>query len=128
MQRVSIALVLLVALVNLAPVLGVLSAERLQALYGIPIAGPDLEILMRHRALLFAVVGALLVAAAFHPPLRGVAVAAGLFSMLSFAALAWGVGGANEALRRVAWIDVVASLLLVAAFALDLASAESPSP
>ena len=115
MRVLSTVLFLLVAAVNLLPVAGVLSKARLEGLYGVPIPDADLEILLRHRAVLFAIVGGLLVAAAFHPPLRPAAVAAGLASMLSFVALAFWVGGSNAALRRVALVDVAASLALVAA-------------
>ena len=100
---------------NLAPVSGVASAERLRALYGVSLADPNLLILLRHRALLFGIVGGLLLAAAFHLPLRPVALAAGLVSMLSFVVLAHAVGGFNAELARVVRIDVGASLLLAVA-------------
>lgn len=108
-------LFLLVGIVNLLPVVGVTSAERLSRLYGVAVDGPDLAILLRHRAVLFGIVGALLVAAAFSPGLRSIAVAAGLLSMLSFVAIARLENGANAELRRVAWVDVAASVLLVIA-------------
>lgn len=107
------------AVVNLAPVSGVLSVVRLESLYGIPFADPSLEILMRHRALLFAVVGVALLVAAFRPRLRLAAGAAGLFSMLSFVLLVGIVGGSNENLVRVAMVDCVASALLIPAMLLD---------
>jgi hypothetical protein len=109
---------LLAAIVNLFPVLGVLSTARLEALYGVPIADPNLAVLMRHRALLFGIVGALLAIGAFHPPLRPLAGAAGFVSMLSFVALALGAEH-NPLLRRVLWVDVAASLVLAAGLALD---------
>jgi len=115
MRAFSTALFLLVAAVNLVPVVGVLSSARLEALYGVPIRDPNLEILLRHRAVLFAIVGGLLAAAAFHPPLSAAAVGAGLASMLSFVVIAFSLGGHNAALRRVALVDVAASLVLVAA-------------
>jgi hypothetical protein len=115
MRALSTALFLLVAAVNLLPGAGVLSSARLEALYGVPIRDPNLEILLRHRAVLLAIVGGLVAAAAFHPPLRAAAVAAGLVSMLSFVAIAFSVGSHSAALRRVALVDAAASLVLVAA-------------
>ena len=119
MKALSTVLFLVVALVNLTPGLGVLSAQRLEVLYGVALADPDLVILMRHRAVLLAIVGGLLAAAAFQPQLRTAAVVAGLVSMLSFVALAASAGGGSPPLRTVAIIDVVATLALVVAAVLD---------
>lgn len=41
-----------------------------------------------------------------------------MISMLGFLALAWQVGGYNELLAKVVWIDVVASVLLAVAMIL----------
>lgn len=106
---------LLVASVNLAPVLGVVSVSRLEALYGIEVTGPDIEILLRHRAVLFAVVGLLLLLGAFRPALRPLAVSFGLLSMLSFVVIALLVGDHGSAVGRVVAVDVVAAVVLVAA-------------
>jgi hypothetical protein len=119
MTKVANALIGLCVLVNLGPVVGVLGAERLRGLYGLAFEDPNLLVLMRHRALLFGVVGMLLVAALFRPELRLVAMVAGLFSMLSFVAIALLASELNPELRRVMWIDVVASVALAGAFILD---------
>ena len=65
--------------------------------------------------MLIGIVGCRLVAAAFRAPLRLAAVAAGLVSMLSFVAVAHGVGDFNAELYRVVIVDLVASLLLLGA-------------
>lgn len=119
MRTFATALLLLAAVANLLPVLGVLSAARLESLYGVLLQDPNLAILLRHRAVLFAIVGGLLGVAAFHPPLRSFAITAGLVSMLSFVALAGLTGDYNPQLRRVVLVDVIASLGLVAAALLD---------
>ena len=119
MKLLVAALLLGAGLVNLVPVLGVLSSGRLHALYGVSTSDPNQEILLRHRAVLFAIVGALLVAAAFDPSWRRAAIAAGLVSMLSFVAIALLVGDYNPLLRRVVIVDVVASAGLVLAAVLD---------
>ena len=119
MRTVTTALILGAGVVNLLPAIGAFSAERLQSLYGVIIDDPNLAILMRHRAVLFAIVGALLVASAFHPALRHVAFAAGFVSMGSFVALAFLIGDYNPALRRIVWVDVIASLGLVVAAVLE---------
>jgi hypothetical protein len=119
MRAIVTGLFLLAALVNLLPVVGVLSTSRLEGLYGLVVQDPNLAILLRHRAVLFAIVAGLLGLAAFHPPLRALAISAGLISMLSFVAIAGLVGEYNPLLRRVVLVDVVASLALIAAGLLD---------
>ena len=104
---------ILVALVNLGPVIGVASAARLNNLYGITIANPNVEILLRHRAVLFGIVGLLLLLAAFKPSLRLVAVSFGLLSMLSFVFVAVVVASYSPEIGRVLVIDVAASVILV---------------
>jgi len=122
------ASILLVAVVNLVPVSGLFSAGRLEALYGLALEDPNLLILMRHRAVLFGIVGGLLAVSAFHRPLRPAGFAAGLISMLSFVLLAVLVGDYSEALRRIVVVDLVASAVLVGAVVLDHRAAPSGTP
>ncbi len=117
MHRFVAAMLVIVAVIHLLPVAGVLGVERLGALYGIAIDDANLEILMRHRAVLFGLVGAFLLLAAFTPRLQPAAFTAGLVSVLSFLALAAGVGGYNSELARVIRADVIALACLVAGLA-----------
>jgi hypothetical protein len=119
MRALVTVLLLLAAAANLLPVLGALSTARLEALYGVVIQDTNLAILMRHRAVLFGIVGSLLAVAAFHAPVRPLAIPAGLVSMLAFVAIAGSVGDYNPLLRRVVIVDVAASVALVAAAVLD---------
>ena len=109
------ALMLVAAAINLAPVLGAFAPERMTVLYGVALDDPNLQILMRHRAVLFGIVGGLLVAAAFHAPLRTVGYAVGFTSMVSFLLVAWAVGGTSSEIQRVIVIDVVGIAALVGA-------------
>ena len=115
MNRLATVLYFLVGVVNFVPVVGALSAERLEKLYGLYLGDPNLIILMRHRAVLFGIVGGLLLVAAFHRPLRPTAFAAGLVSMLSFVLIAYLVGDFGAPLQRVVVIDIVATLMLLGA-------------
>lgn len=118
------------ALVHLLPLIGVLGGERLQSLYGVAIEGPDLQILMRHRAVLFGLLGTYLLAAAFIPVLQPTALGAGLVSVLSFLALAWTTEGYNASIARVVAVDVVAlvALLIGTAAYFVIRSRGWPSP
>ena len=106
-------MLVLVGVIHLLPLSGVLGSERLASLYGLHFNEPNLEILMRHRAVLFGLLGAFLVFAAFKPAFQTVAFIAGFISVASFLYLAWAIGGYNEQVGRVFVADVVALVFLV---------------
>lgn len=114
MQNLVSAMFLVVAVIHLLPVSGVLGAKRLAALYGISFDDPNLAILMRHRAVLFGLLGAFLAAAAFRPALQPAGFIAGFVSVVSYPYLAWSTGSFNANLRRVLVADLVALACLVA--------------
>lgn len=120
MSKLIAGLLLVAGIIHLLPLGGILGGERLNALYGLTLDEPNLQILMRHRAVLFGLLGALLVAAAFIAELRGMALIGGLVSVLSFLLLAWGEPAYNEALRRVVIADWVALACLLLALGLQL--------
>ncbi|MFM7505133.1 MAG: phosphopantetheine adenylyltransferase [Rubrivivax sp.] len=115
MRFVVPAVLLLVAAIHALPLLGVLGAARISGLYGIAVDDPNLEILMRHRAVLFGLLAAFLAYAAFHRPLHGLALIGGAVSVVAFLALALSVGRYNPAIGTVVRVDVVALLLLALA-------------
>jgi hypothetical protein len=115
MRHVWTFLVLVAAAINLAPVLGAVAPERMAALYGVNLEDPNLQILLRHRAVLFGLVGGLLLVAAFHPPLRMVGYAVGFSSMVSFLLIAWLVGEYGAEIQRVIRVDLVGVAALAGA-------------
>jgi hypothetical protein len=115
MRFVVPAVLLLVAAIHALPLLGVLGAARISGLYGIAVDDPNLEILMRHRAVLFGLLAAFLAYAAFHRSLHGLALIGGAVSVVAFLALALSVGRYNAAIGTVVRVDVVALLLLALA-------------
>lgn len=123
MSKLIGALLLVAGIIHLLPLIGVLGGDRLNALYGLALDEPNLQILMRHRAVLFGLLGALLVTAAFVPGLRGLALLGGLISVISFLLLAWSAPLYNEALRRVVVADWVALACLLLALPLHLRTA-----
>jgi hypothetical protein len=113
-MRYLVSLMLVVAaVIHLLPLSGVLGGERLAALYGLPFGEPNIAILMRHRAVLFGMLGLFLLVAAFAPQLQVAALGAGLISVVSFLWLAWSIGGYNAQIARVFAADVVALVCLV---------------
>ena len=113
MRYLVSTMLLVVAVIHLLPLSGVSGGERLATLYGISANEPNLAILMRHRAVLFGLLGLFLLYAAFSPPLQTLAFIAGFISVVSFLWLAWAVGGYNSQVARVVMADVVALVCLV---------------
>lgn len=112
------AMLVVVAIIHLLPLSRVLGPERLATLYGLDFAEPNLAILMRHRAVLFGILGSFFLAAAFRPAWQPLEFVAGFVSVVSFLWLAWSIGGYNALIGRVVladWIALVA--LAVGSFA-----------
>lgn len=103
----------IVGMIHLLPLSGVLGSERLADLYGLQFSESNLEILMRHRAVLLGLLGVFFVLAAFKPALQSVALLGGFISVVSVLALAWSVGYHNVQVGRVFTADMVALACLV---------------
>lgn len=114
--------VLVAGIIHLIPGIGLLSAARLKTLYGVELHDPKTILLLRHRAILFAILGTYFVTAAlFQPGWRILAAVVALVCMLSFIALAREVR--SPGIQRLARVDLVVSVLLAAALALRLLTA-----
>ncbi len=107
MQVLIIGGFLIAAIINFLPVMGIAGAPQLERMYEVSIEGSDMAVLMRHRAILFGVVGALLATAAFVPSFRFAAFLAGMVSMVSFLVFQALEGDTNAALGKVAMADYV---------------------
>ena len=118
MILLSKLLLLIAGLINFMPVIGVLSGGRIAGAYGIEINGPDLELLLRHRALLFGLVGGFLLVSVFVPDWQWPAIAMAGLSMIGFLYLAWALSPVNAALLRVAVADLIGLFCLVAGAAI----------
>lgn len=103
----------LVGVIHLLPLGGVFGGSRLFDLYGVEFVEPNLEILMRHRAVLFGLLGSFLLFAALKKSFQLAAFVAGWISVLAFIYLAWSVGGYNEHIGKIILADMVAAVLLV---------------
>jgi hypothetical protein len=120
MRFVVPAVLLVVAAIHALPVIGILGANQLSRLYGLPVNDANLELVLRHRALLFGLLAAFLGYAAFKPELHRLALIAGVASVSSFLVLAALVGPYNQAIATVVRVDWVALALLVVAAVVHL--------
>ena len=113
MRFIVPAVLVFVALIHALPIMGVLGAAKLSQLYGIPVREENLELLLRHRAVLFGLLAAFLAYAAVRPELHRIALGAGFVSVISFLVLAHPSVLLNTALTAVVRADRVALVLLV---------------
>ena len=106
-------MLVIVGLIHLLPVSGIFGSDRLAALYGLSFSEPNLAILMRHRAVLFGLLGLFFIFAAFKPVYQPIAFIGAFISVISFLWLAWAVSGYNAQVGRVFAADVIALVCLV---------------
>src|SRR5690606_27853349 len=88
------------------------SVDRACAVYGLEPVEGDLRLLLRHRGMLFAILGAGLLLAVFRPRLRTAAITVNAVSMAGFLALVPFEQPVGPALLRVAKVDAVGLILL----------------
>lgn len=124
---VSVCL-LIVGLIHLLPVTGVIGSERLLTLYGVALTDPNHLILMRHRAVLFGLLGAFMIWAAFRPVLQPAAFVLAFVSVISFLWLAWSTDRYNAELARVVFADIIALVMLLAAVIVRFIDAGRSTP
>lgn len=125
MNKIVMALLIFVGLINFLPVIGVISAAKITQAYSVELASNDLVILMRHRALLFGIVGGFILYSVIAPQHQVVAMVMAAISMAGYLGLMWSVGGYNSSIFRVAIVDMVGIGLLVTAAVLKYVTARS---
>ena len=113
------------AIINLLPVVGVFGNSWLKSLYGFDVSGADLEILLRHRAVLFGIVGVFLLAGVVWPNVRTSAILVAAASMASFIVVALIVGEYSSAITKIVLADVIGLAALLPAFVVGHLSHQS---
>lgn len=99
--------------INLLPSLLAFFPDRIAKSYGIEIADVNYELLLRHRAILFGVIGGFMILSALKRIHYKAATTIGLISMISFILLFLLIGdGISPELKKVMIIDVVATVIL----------------
>ena len=112
-DKIAAVILFIVGTINLLPMIVFFDATKTARLYGLPIEGESLTILMRHRAVLLGLVGLALIAAAIKPEFRVLAIALALISKLAFIFLTFTASDYTAEIRQVALIDVGAIVLLL---------------
>ena len=113
-DKIAAIILFIVGIINLLPVIVFFDSGKTVSLYGVPIEGESLTILMRHRAVLLGLIGSALIFAAFKPEFRVLAILLALISKLTFVFLTFTASSYTAEVRQVALIDVGAIVLLLA--------------
>jgi hypothetical protein len=116
-------LLVVVGIIHLLPLPGLLGSSQLATLYSLDFADPNLAILMRHRAVLFGLLGIACLTAAFRREWQNAVIAAAAVSTIAFLLLAYSTGSYNAAIARIVTADMVAVVCLVAATVLRMLQA-----
>lgn len=100
-------------LINLLPALLAFLPGKISKSYGIDIPNANYELLLRHRAILFGIIGGLMIFSAITRKHYEIATTAGLISMISFIILYFLIGkDINSELKKVMIADSIATAML----------------
>ncbi|MEO1081634.1 MAG: phosphopantetheine adenylyltransferase [Pseudomonadota bacterium] len=117
-QSIYLGCIALVGIVNALPVVGALGASQLASAYGIALPSDSIVLLLRHRAILFGIMGAFVLVSLARPEYRIAAFVMAGTSMLSFLVLAGHSGVVNESIRKIVTVDVIGLTALAVAVVL----------
>ena len=112
LDKIISIILFIVGIINLLPLIVFFDVTKAAKLYGFPIEGESLIILMRHRGVLLGIVGIALIVAAIRPEFRILAISLALISKFAFIFLTFTSANYTPEVRQVALIDVGAIVLL----------------
>lgn len=119
-ENIISALILIAGVINFVPVIGIASKSKLEKLYGITIADDNTEILMRHRAVMFGLLGGFMIYAALSQTLQVWAISGGLISMITFIIFSRAASGYTNHIRKIVKADILGIICLLIAGSLML--------
>ncbi len=104
-------------MINMLPSILAFLPNKIGSSYGIEIPNSNYELLLRHRAVLFGIVGGILIYSAITKKNYSMAVLIGLVSMVSFIILLkLSDGEINAELNKVMNIDIIGIIILLIGF------------
>lgn len=110
---------LIAGVINLLPSFLAFLPNKISRSYGIEMPNKNIELLIRHRAILFGIIGGLMIYASLVKMYYDLATIVGLISMVSFILLYFKIGKEiNINLQRVMIIDIVGTIILCLGFIL----------
>jgi hypothetical protein len=107
----------LAGIINLLPSLLAFLPNKIFKSYGVTVPDGNYELLLRHRAVLFGIIGGLMIFSAVTKKLYMAATLSGFVSMASFILLFFIIDKSiNAELRKVMLVDVIATVILLVGF------------
>ncbi len=113
LDKIIAGLFVIIGIINLLPLVVFFDVTKTNKLYGVPIEGESLTVLMRHRGVLLSLVGITLIAAAFKSEYRILAIALALISKVTFVFLTVSSANYSPEVKQIALIDVGSICLLL---------------
>ena len=102
----------LAGVINFIPSSLAFLPKKINASYGINVTDGNLELLLRHRAVLLGIIGGLMIFSAISKRYYDLSVIIGSISMVSFVILYHNIGTINDELKKVMLFDVAAIVIL----------------
>ncbi len=119
MESVFRVCLFIAGVINFLPSVLFFLPDKVGSAYGIIVPDANYELLLRHRAVLFGIVGGILIFSALLRQYYSLSVTIGLVSMLTFILLFyWVKGEVNAELTKVMRIDVAGSAILLLGYGL----------
>jgi hypothetical protein len=120
LEKIIAIILFIVGIINILPLMVFFDASKAVKLYGFPLEGESLTVLMRHRGVLLSLVGITLIIAAFKSEYIVLAVILALVSKITFNFLTFTSANVTSEIQKVALIDVGSIVLLLIALGLHL--------
>ena len=117
-DKIVSGLLVIVGIINILPIMVFFDSSKTIKLYGFPLEGENLTILMRHRGVLLSLVGIALITAAVRSEFIVFAVCLALISKFTFIFLTFTAENYSAEIQKVALIDVGSIVLLLIALGL----------
>ncbi|WP_373513396.1 hypothetical protein [Persicitalea sp.] len=112
-------LLVVVGIINILPGILAFLPSKISKSYGIEIPNVNFELLLRHRAAMFGLIGGIMIYSAISKRLYEVSTFIGLFSMGTFIILYFVLGNSvNIELKKVMLFDIVAIVILLLGYVL----------
>jgi hypothetical protein len=119
LEKIIAIILFIVGIINILPLVVFFDASKTAKMYGFPLEGESLIVLMRHRGVLLALLGGGLIYSVFKPEFRLPIIIAALISKSVFVFLTYTTANISPEVGKVALIDIVSIVVLLVVSAIE---------